>query len=121
MMKTHTCLCTHHSSPHKQISMASSSSSTGSEEEALIKNIEESMVAMMETSPIEEAFMAEMEAELVGSNSQRRHRGTRRYIDMDRVGGHERLMADYFSDNLVYPDYMFRWRFRMSDHFLFAL
>jgi len=93
--------------------MDSSSSSTGSEEEALIKNIEESMVAMMETSPTEEAFMAEMEAELVGSNSQRRRRGTRRYIDRDRVGGHERLMADYFFDNPVYPDYMFHRRFWM--------
>src|SRR5438034_8869883 len=105
MMKAHSCLCTHHSTPHKQISMASSSSSTGSEEEALIKNIEESMVAMMETSPTEEAFMAEMEAELVGSNSQRRRRGTRRYIDRDRVGGHEHLMTDYFSDNPVYSNY----------------
>jgi len=93
--------------------MASSSSSTGSEEEALIKNIEESMVAMMETSPTEEAFMAKMEAELVASNSQRRRRGTRRYIDRDRVGRHERPIADYFSDNPVYPDYMFRRRFRM--------
>src|SRR5438876_9957198 len=99
MMKSHTCLCTHHSSPQKQISMASSSSSTGSEEEALIKNIEESMVAMMETSPIEKAFMAEMEAELVGSNLQCRYRGTRRYIDRDRVGGHEHLIAEYFFDN----------------------
>ena len=41
-------------------------------------------------------------------------RAKRRYIHRDREGAHERLVADYFSDQPRYPEDYFRCRFRMS-------
>ena len=41
-------------------------------------------------------------------------RAKRRYIPRDREGAHERLVADYFSDQPRYPEDYFRRRFRMS-------
>ncbi|XP_042465902.1 uncharacterized protein LOC122048398 [Zingiber officinale] len=38
----------------------------------------------------------------------------RRYLNRDREVGHARLFNDYFSDDLVYPDDIFRRRFRMQ-------
>ncbi|XP_073136908.1 uncharacterized protein [Henckelia pumila] len=37
----------------------------------------------------------------------------RRYFNRERESGHDRLFHDYFSDEPVYPDDIFRWRFRM--------
>jgi hypothetical protein len=45
------------------------------------------------------------------------HRGSvvgRRVINRDRESGYVRLMQDYFSDNPVYNDDIFRRRFRMT-------
>ena len=41
-------------------------------------------------------------------------RAKRRYIPRDREGAHERLVADYFSDQPRYSEDYFRRRFRMS-------
>jgi hypothetical protein len=41
---------------------------------------------------------------------------TRRYINRDHEGAHARLLADYFGENLLYSDAMFRRRFRMRRH-----
>ncbi|KAD1787786.1 hypothetical protein E3N88_26258 [Mikania micrantha] len=35
-------------------------------------------------------------------------------INRDRLGAHERLVEDYFSENPKYPEHLFRRRFRMS-------
>ncbi|KAD4179481.1 hypothetical protein E3N88_28072 [Mikania micrantha] len=44
-----------------------------------------------------------------------RHVLTRRArINRDRLGAHERLVEDYFSENPKYPEHLFRRRFRMS-------
>lgn len=43
----------------------------------------------------------------------RRRRCTRKVIWRDHVGAHQRLVADYFAENPVYPEGMFRSRFRM--------
>ncbi|XP_017233595.1 uncharacterized protein LOC108207672 [Daucus carota subsp. sativus] len=40
----------------------------------------------------------------------------RRNIYRDREGGHHRLVNDYFSPNPVYPENIFRRRFRMGRH-----
>lgn len=44
------------------------------------------------------------------SSSSRR---TRKHLKRDREGGHVRLFKDYFSAEPVYPDNIFRRRFRM--------
>ncbi|XP_062193495.1 uncharacterized protein LOC133896872 [Phragmites australis] len=38
----------------------------------------------------------------------------RRRIQRNRLEGHQRLFNDYFADPPVYPDYIFRRRFRMK-------
>ncbi|XP_024016234.1 uncharacterized protein LOC112089716 [Eutrema salsugineum] len=38
----------------------------------------------------------------------------RAYIDRDREEGHIRLWNDYFSEDAIYPDHIFRRRFRMN-------
>ena len=51
-----------------------------------------------------------------------RRRNTRRrgsipghvIIDRGRVEGHKRLYQDYFSENPVFPNHLFRRRFRMN-------
>ncbi|XP_074356458.1 uncharacterized protein LOC141696176 [Apium graveolens] len=40
----------------------------------------------------------------------------RKSIYRNREGGHERLVNDYFSSNPVYPENLFRRRFRMGRH-----
>ncbi|EHS62875.1 uncharacterized protein PGTG_21248 [Puccinia graminis f. sp. tritici CRL 75-36-700-3] len=37
----------------------------------------------------------------------------RREINRNRLEGHQRLYEDYFSEDAIYPDYLFRRRFRM--------
>lgn len=44
----------------------------------------------------------------------RRRRCTRKVIWRDHAGAHQRLVADYFAENPVYPESMFRSRFRMQ-------
>ena len=39
------------------------------------------------------------------SNSGKRKR---RYVHRDREAGHQRLFNDYFADNPVYPEHIFR-------------
>ncbi|XP_057426612.1 uncharacterized protein LOC130720046 [Lotus japonicus] len=45
-----------------------------------------------------------------------RPKKTRRVIKRDREAGNERLMKDYFSENPVYTEELFRRRFRMRKH-----
>jgi hypothetical protein len=40
--------------------------------------------------------------------------GPRRSIPRDHVGAHQRLVEDYFAENPLYPESMFRTRFRMN-------
>jgi hypothetical protein len=52
------------------------------------------------------------------------HRGSivgRKVIKRNYLQGEERLFHDYFSDNPVFPSYIFRRRFRMSRPLFFRL
>ncbi|CAM8929538.1 unnamed protein product [Rhodiola kirilowii] len=51
--------------------------------------------------------------EIYGESSRSKHRKS---IFRDRVAGHQRLLNDYFSPNPVYPEQVFRRRFRMGKH-----
>ena len=58
-------------------------------------------------------IFTKIKAKMVGSSSRRR---TRKYINRDREGAHQRLVADYFAEEPLYSDAMFRRRFRMRRH-----
>ena len=45
----------------------------------------------------------------------------RKCIYKDREAGHQRLVNDYFSPNLVYPENIFRRRFRMGRHVFLSI
>ena len=51
------------------------------------------------------------EEDNVASSSNRKKR---RHFKRDREAGHQRIFNDYFADNPVYPENIFRRRFRMS-------
>ncbi|XP_042404789.1 uncharacterized protein LOC121994990 [Zingiber officinale] len=57
----------------------------------------------------EQRQMVRQRAQSSSSRTQRR-----RYLNRDREVGHARLFNDYFSDDLVYPDDIFRRRFGMQ-------
>ncbi len=46
----------------------------------------------------------------------KRQSGTRKTIARDHEEGHRRLVADYFANQPLYPERMFRTRFRMRKH-----
>jgi predicted ATP-grasp superfamily ATP-dependent carboligase len=58
-------------------------------------------------------IFGKIKAKMAGSSSRRR---TRKYINRDREGAHQRLVADYFAEEPQYSDAMFRRRFRMRRH-----
>ncbi|XP_057788929.1 uncharacterized protein LOC131005845 [Salvia miltiorrhiza] len=69
-----------------------------------------------------EAFMEEYMRQYMEDNSIHQHvlraiasntPHTRRYVQRDREGAHERLMRDYFDDNPTWGPNVFRRRFRM--------
>jgi hypothetical protein len=64
---------------------------------------------------LEQKIEAEIEAESARS-SIGRGGYTRRYINRDHEGDHNRLVAKYFSDSPLYTDNQFRRRFRMRRH-----
>ena len=55
----------------------------------------------------------ELYHEIYGQSSRSK---PRKSIFRDRESGHQRLMNDYFSPNPVYPEQIFRRRFRMGRH-----
>ena len=60
-------------------------------------------------------FAADIELERQNSQGTgSRDRISRQYRYRDRVSGHSRLLNDYFVDNLVYDETLFRRRFRLS-------
>ena len=91
-----------------QIMSTDSSDSTESDLEAQIE------------SELEQEIEAEIEAESARS-SIRRGGYTRRYINRDHEGDHNRLVAKYFSDNPLYNDDQFRRRFRMRKHLFLCI
>jgi len=50
------------------------------------------------------------------AGSSRHQSGSRKYINRNREGAHAQLMGDYFDENPLYSDIMFRRRFRMRRH-----
>jgi hypothetical protein len=49
----------------------------------------------------------------LGVGVSQRQRGPRKRIWRDRGGAHDRLVEDYFAEQPLYPESMFRTRFRM--------
>ncbi|XP_066159807.1 uncharacterized protein [Oryza sativa Japonica Group] len=49
----------------------------------------------------------------LGAGRSKRQGGTRKTIHRDHVDAHSRLVADYFAEHPLYPEWMFRTRFRM--------
>ncbi|XP_057433372.1 uncharacterized protein LOC130726155 [Lotus japonicus] len=73
---------------------------------------------LINDTTIEDMMQEEMEFYQQHANTVRPKR-TRKVIERDREAGHERLWMDYFSENPVYPEELFRRRFRMrKDVFL---
>jgi hypothetical protein len=54
-----------------------------------------------------------IKAKISGGVSKRKF-GPRRSISRDHAGAHQRLVEDYFAENPLYPESMFRTRFRMN-------
>ena len=61
----------------------------------------------------EDNRMLELYHEIHGQSSASM---SRKSIYRDREAGHQRLEKDYFSPNPVYPEQIFRRRFRMGRH-----
>ncbi|XP_057420293.1 uncharacterized protein LOC130714408 [Lotus japonicus] len=73
---------------------------------------------LINDTTIEDMMQEEMEFYQQHANTVRPKR-TRKVIERYREAGHERLWMDYFSENPVYPEELFRRRFRMrKDVFL---
>jgi hypothetical protein len=58
-------------------------------------------------------LMVKIKARL-GVGLSHRRRGPRKRILRDHAGAHQRLVEDYFAEQPLYPDSMFRTRFRMN-------
>nr|XP_051221993.1 uncharacterized protein LOC127340263 [Lolium perenne] len=59
------------------------------------------------------AFQAEYEEEMLNEEVVPRRRRRREFIRRDRLGAHDRLFEDYFTDDCNYPPSYFRRRYRM--------
>ncbi|GER30007.1 5-formaminoimidazole-4-carboxamide-1-(beta)-D-ribofuranosyl 5'-monophosphate synthetase [Striga asiatica] len=83
---------------------SNSSSSTDSEDGDDTNNLEVEMISsiVQRSHELLQAYQHETEV-----------RRRRRFIQRNREDRHARLVSDYFSDNPVYPDYIFRRRFCM--------
>ena len=82
--------------------------------EIMSTNSDDSIESELEAQ-IEAELEQEIEAKSAGSSIQCGGY-TRRYINRDHEGDHNRLVAKYFSDNPLYNDDQFRRRFRMRKH-----
>lgn len=63
-----------------------------------------------------DSFAQRIEAKLkvnMENRKSRRRYGPRKHINRNRKAAHEQLMADYFAEDSLYSDTMFRRRFRM--------
>ncbi|KAL6643200.1 hypothetical protein ACP70R_021381 [Stipagrostis hirtigluma subsp. patula] len=66
-----------------------------------------------------DSFGRKIEAKLKAKSEagpSRRRSSTRKYINRNREGAHDQLVADYFAEDPVYSDTQFRRRFRMRRH-----
>ncbi|XP_057440015.1 uncharacterized protein LOC130731820 isoform X2 [Lotus japonicus] len=70
---------------------------------------------LINDTTIEDMMQEEMEFYQRRANTVRPKR-TRKVIERDREAGNERLWNDYFSENPVYTEELFRRRFRMRKH-----
>ncbi|XP_057440354.1 uncharacterized protein LOC130732290 [Lotus japonicus] len=70
---------------------------------------------LINDTTIEDMMQEEMEFYQRRANTVRPKR-TRKVIERDREAGNERLWNDYFSENPVYTEELFRQRFRMRKH-----
>ncbi|KAL6843209.1 hypothetical protein ACP4OV_026922 [Aristida adscensionis] len=62
------------------------------------------------------SFSVRIEAKIrakIEAGPSRLRSGSRRYVNRDREGAHAQLMADYFDENPLYSNTIFRRRFRM--------
>uniref|UniRef100_J3MLI2 No apical meristem-associated C-terminal domain-containing protein n=1 Tax=Oryza brachyantha TaxID=4533 RepID=J3MLI2_ORYBR len=65
------------------------------------------------------SFAGRIDAKIIAKFDEgpsRRISGQRKYINRNHEGAHEQLVADYFAEDPLYSDAMFRRRFRMRRH-----
>ncbi|KAI5021161.1 hypothetical protein ZWY2020_055006 [Hordeum vulgare] len=91
----------------------SSSYSDDSDELAPSKIMEVYVAEQTVLDSFAERLMMKIKARLSAGSSQRRS-GPRKTIRRDHGGAHERSVEDYFAAEPVYPESMFRTRFRMN-------
>ncbi|XP_044428673.1 uncharacterized protein [Triticum aestivum] len=94
--------------------MSDSSSYTDDSDELAPSKIMEAYVAEQNVlDSFAERLMIKIKARLGYGSLQRRY-GPRKVIRRDHEGAHERLVEDYFAADPLYPESMFRTRFRMN-------
>uniref|UniRef100_J3M093 Uncharacterized protein n=1 Tax=Oryza brachyantha TaxID=4533 RepID=J3M093_ORYBR len=90
-------------------------SSDDSDELDPSKVIEECVAEQSVLDSFASSFAVKINAALSIGVSQRQY-AARKSIRRDHVGAHQRLMEDYFAEEPLYPESMFRTRFRMNKH-----
>ncbi|KAG8060411.1 hypothetical protein GUJ93_ZPchr0002g23558 [Zizania palustris] len=90
-------------------------SSDDSDELAPSKVIKEYVAEQSILDSFAQRLAVKINASLLARVSQRQY-GARKSIRRDHEGAHQRLMEDYFNEEPLYPDSMFRTRFRMNKH-----
>jgi hypothetical protein len=93
----------------------SSSYSSDSDELAPTKIIEEHIDEQSLLDSFARKLAMKFKAAFSGGVPQRQY-GPRKSIRRDHAAAHERLVADYFAEEPLYPESMFRTRFRMNRH-----
>ncbi|KAL6847238.1 hypothetical protein ACP4OV_023091 [Aristida adscensionis] len=91
--------------------MATSSSS--SDELAPSKIMREYVAEQSALDSFARRLTMKIKAKISGRASKRQY-GPRKTICRDHVGAHQRLVEDYFVEEPLYPESMFRTRFRMN-------
>jgi hypothetical protein len=77
--------------------------------------LEEFMAEQNILSSFGSRIQANIKAKFQAGPSKRRS-APRKYINRNRERAHEQLVADYFTEDPLYPDAIFRRRFRMRRH-----
>jgi hypothetical protein len=94
--------------------MSESSQYTDDSDELAPSKIMETYVAEQNVlDSFDERLMIKIKTRLGVGVSQRQH-GPRKRIRRDHGGAHDRLVEDYFAEHPLYPESMFRTRFRMN-------
>jgi hypothetical protein len=91
----------------------SSSYSDNSNDLAPSKIMREYVVEQSALDSFARRLATKIKAKILGGVLKRQY-GPRNSIPRDHVGAHQRLVEDYFAAEPLYPESMFRTRFRMN-------